>query len=88
MCLTMAPHLQEPGIVLILKPWIFLILKAIAYNGSVVMGIHLLKDANLFAARIKPVVGLPGEHSMAFHKSFLTANSAVAGTISYGSIGK
>jgi hypothetical protein len=44
------------------------------------IGVHLAKDAGVFSSRIKPVVGIPGEHSMLFHKTFLETNSALSVT--------
>lgn len=42
------------------------------------IGVHLFKDAGLFSSSIKPVVGIPGHHSMFFHKMFLETNSALS----------
>ena len=56
--------------------------------GAMWMGIgaHLLKDAGLFADKIKPYAGLPGSHSMSFHKGLFATNAAVAETIGVKSI--
>jgi len=52
------------------------------------IGAHLLKDANLFAARIKPYVGIPGSHGMTFHKNLFATNAAIAEIIGIKSIKK
>lgn len=39
------------------------------------MAIHLLKDANIFADRVKPYTGIPRELSMQAHQNILATNS-------------
>jgi hypothetical protein len=45
------------------------------------IGMHLLKDASVFAPATKPVVGLPFPAPMGIHQAFLAANGVVASVV-------
>jgi len=45
------------------------------------IGLHFLKDANLFAHATKPYVGLPGTHPMKVHQTLFAANGAACEAI-------
>lgn len=45
------------------------------------IGLHFLKDANLFAHATKPYVGLPGTHPMGVHQALFAANGAACEAI-------
>lgn len=49
------------------------------------IGVHLLNDAGLtHLGHTKPVIGMPGHHSMGAHQAFLAANGAAATAVANG----